>query len=96
MSNESSRRHASIIIKIRPIAITCSFRSVQCDAVGDRWGIYRYPKYIHFHFEHYAQVEERATGARGVIGTGVGGGRGDQSGGDSTGTAAGYYQEPMI
>lgn len=71
MSNESSRRHASIIIKIRPIAITCSFRGVKrargepCDAVGDRWGIYRYPKYIHFHFEHYAQVEERATGARG-------------------------------
>ena len=26
---------------------------------SDRRGIYRYPKYIHFHFGHYAQVEER-------------------------------------
>lgn len=40
---------------------------------SDRWGIYRYPKYIHFHFEHYAQVEERAAGTagRGVIGARV-------------------------
>lgn len=30
---------------------------------SDRRSIYRYPKYIHFHFGHYAQVEERATGA---------------------------------
>jgi len=31
----------------------------------DRRGIYRYPKYIHFHFEHYAQVEERPNGTAG-------------------------------
>lgn len=32
---------------------------------SDRRGIYRYPKYIHFHFEHYAQVEERVNGTAG-------------------------------
>lgn len=41
-------------------------------------------------------MEERAPG---VIGTGEEGGREeerDRNGGDTTGTAAGYYQEPMI
>ena len=45
------------IIKVRDssITITCSFSAWR---PGDAHGsvrIYRYPKYIHFHFEHYAQ-----------------------------------------
>lgn len=55
---------------------------------SDRWGIYRYPKYIHFHFGHYAQVEERATGA--------GGDRHGDPRRETPPVAAGYYQEPMI
>lgn len=47
---------------------------------SDRWGIYRYPKYIHFHFEHYAQGWRRGRPARGVIGTERGERDGDTTG----------------
>lgn len=31
----------------------------------NRCGIYRYPKYIHFHFEHYVRVAEKGGGGGG-------------------------------
>lgn len=78
----ASKAHAGIIIKVRRcdhLFISKRTADARCRATrSDRRGIYRYPKYIHFHFGHYAQVEERVTGA-GVIGTGI-------EAGDTTGS----------
>lgn len=37
-------------------------------AQPNRYGIYRHPKYIHFHFEHYAAEEEKGEETRMAIG----------------------------
>lgn len=71
----------------------------------NRCGIYRYPKYIHFHFEHYARVGEKGEearmaieGERKVVGEcwATGGGGRSEGKHQQHRQQPGYYQEPMI